>query len=77
MMYKTVCGFELLLDNTCWIVYPLPLVAPVIAAGSFTTQLIAVPGMVDDKVILVCVEGQIVSGAGAADITGSGFIVTL
>ena len=47
------------------------------AAGSFTTQLMAVPGIVDDKVMFVWVDGQIVSGAGAADITGNGLIVTL
>ena len=55
---------------------PVPAAAPVTLGGSLNVQLKVVAATLDESEILVWVEGQIVSTAGVAVITGSGFTVT-
>ena len=76
MMYEMVCRFWLLLDNTCCIELPVPLAAPVIDAGAVAIQLNVVPATVEVMEILVCADGQIVSGDGVALAMGTGLTVT-
>ena len=56
---------------------PVPFDSPVIDAGAVAVQLNVVPVTLEVIVILVCADGQMVSGDGVAIAIGVGLIVTV
>ena len=56
---------------------PVPFDSPVIEAGALAVQLNVELATVEVMIILVCAEGQMVSGDGVALAIGVGLIVTV